>query len=111
MTGTKAQVDALIAQLKQFVIVPKKGVVVIAFIHADVFYDWDHLRHFMAWAFNPDNWFTNASEQMIAAVVVVVVGTLLWPRIRHPFEGWSTARSWATSRAITPRWPSSSRTT
>ena len=60
----------------------------IAFIHSDVVYDLDHLRHFMAWAFNPDNWFTNASEQMIAAVVVVVVGTVLWPRIRHAFEGW-----------------------
>ena len=60
----------------------------IAFIHANAVYDLDHLRHFMAWGFNPGNWFTNASEQMIAFVVVAVIGTLIWPRMRHAFEGW-----------------------
>ncbi len=57
------------------------------FLH-DLVHWADDLRHFMAYAFAPYNWVTNASEQVIAAVVVVVVGTLLWPRVRHAFEGW-----------------------
>jgi hypothetical protein len=57
------------------------------FLH-DLVHWADDLRHFMAYAFAPYSWVTNASEQVIAAVVVVVVGTLLWPRVRHAFEGW-----------------------
>jgi hypothetical protein len=56
---------------------------VIGFVHASLSYDWDHLRHFLAWAFNPDNWFTNASEQMIAFIFIAVIGATLWPPLRR----------------------------
>jgi len=56
---------------------------VIAFIHANVVYDLDHLRHFLAWGFTPGNWFTNASEQIIAIAFGAVVGATLWPPLRR----------------------------
>jgi len=69
---------------------------VIAFIHANVVYDLDHLRHFLAWGFTPGNWFTNASEQIIAIAFGAVVGATLWPPLRRASAGRRTA-SWTTS--------------
>lgn len=60
----------------------------LAFIHADVPYDWAHLRHFAAFAFNPDNWITNGSEQLLAILVGLVLAKILEPWLRPKVEAW-----------------------
>jgi hypothetical protein len=55
----------------------------ISFVHANALYDLDHLRHFLAWGFTPGNWFTNASEQIIAIAFGAVLGATLWPPLRR----------------------------
>jgi hypothetical protein len=55
---------------------------VLGFIHADPLYDLDHLRHFLAWAFTANNWFTNASEQLIAIASGAFLAKLLEPWLR-----------------------------
>ena len=63
----------------------------IAFIHANLQYDLDHLRHFMAWGFNPNNWFTNGTEQIIALLVGAVISYFLWPRLHAKIDSWVKA--------------------
>jgi hypothetical protein len=53
----------------------------LAFIHANIAYDWAHFRHFIAWGFAVPDWFTNASEQIIATVFALIMLRLLWPLI------------------------------
>ena len=60
----------------------------LAFIHANLGYDWAHLRHFTAYAFNPNNWITNGSEQIIAIVIGAAITYVVWPKLRHAVDGW-----------------------
>lgn len=60
----------------------------IAFIHASASYDWSHFRHFMAFAFNPVNWITNGSEQIIAIGIGAVISYMVWPKVHHAVDGW-----------------------
>ena len=53
------------------------------FIH-DVIHWADDLRHFLAFAWSIYSWVGNIS----AGIVVAAVMSLLWPRVRHAFEGW-----------------------
>lgn len=60
----------------------------IAFVHASLGYDWAHLRHFTAYAFNPNNWITNGSEQIIAIGVGAIISYLVWPKVHATVDGW-----------------------
>ena len=60
----------------------------LAFIHANLGYDWAHLRHFTAYAFNPNNWITNGSEQIIAIVIGAAISYMIWPKLRATVNGW-----------------------
>ncbi len=53
------------------------------FIH-DLVHWADDLRHFMTFTWSVWTWVGNIS----AGIVVAAVMTLLWPRVRHAFEGW-----------------------
>jgi hypothetical protein len=53
------------------------------FLH-DLVHWLDDLRHFMAFTWSIWTWIGNIS----AGIVVAAVMSLLWPRMRHAFEGW-----------------------
>jgi hypothetical protein len=57
--------------------------VTYAWIHGTVRSNLDALRHFFAFAFNPVNWITNGSEQVIAIAIGFVLASLLWPPLRR----------------------------
>ena len=48
----------------------------------------DDWRHFGAYAFSIDNWFTNGSEQIIAIVIGAAISYMIWPKLRATVNGW-----------------------
>jgi hypothetical protein len=64
-----------------------EGVIALSTSH-DVIRWLDDFRHFLAYAFAPNNWITNGSEQVIAIAVGAVITYLVWPRLHNAVNNW-----------------------
>lgn len=72
----------------------------LAFIHANAQYDFDHFRHWLAYTFNIVNWATNGSEQLVAIIIGAMITYIVWPKFRHAMDGWIKGHMHASNEEL-----------